>query len=240
MACTRNTDWLADHSVTLPVEIDFRKRPARFDSHVCLRLGVELALDNDVALRPGSLNIAFHERGRPSEICAAVGVVHPKIKFVIFMNDGRGRRHRFIRRQDRRQFLVFHLDHAGGATGRLFIFSRNNANGLADVANFSARHDSFILDKGTELPALEIRTGQDTDHAGEFLGGAHVVGLNSRVSVGTPEDGAIKHAGTIEVGDVMRPARHLLAAIQPGNALSDHAQGCIPSFARQTASTILL
>ena len=61
MAWTRKTDWLADHKRHAAAGLELGQGAAGLDGDMGLGLGGEFALDDDVALRPGGIDIAFLE-----------------------------------------------------------------------------------------------------------------------------------------------------------------------------------
>ena len=147
--------------------------------------------------------------------------------------------HRLSRRQDRRKLLVLHLDHERGAARGPLVFSSDDTDGFADIPDLPDRQNGFVLDEGTKFASLQISTRQDTDHAWKLFRSARVVGLDACMSMRATQNSSMKHSWPVQIRNILRPARHFLARVQPWDAFSNHAHGKPPSFARQTASTIL-
>lgn len=89
----------------------------------------------------------------------------------------------------------------------------------------------------------EIVAGQHRVHARNRQRLAEVVRLDARMRVRAAEEGAVQHAGPVEIGDVLRAAFHLLAHIgareRGANRVRQRGHGLISCAAAAMASTIL-
>ena len=121
--------------------------------------------------------------------------MNPEIGFVFLVNVRRRLRHRLIRRQYRRKFLVLHVDHERGAARGPLVFCGDDTDGFADIPDLAVRQNGFVLDEGTKFASLQISTRQNTDHAWKLFRSARVVGLDTCMSMRATQDSSMKHSG---------------------------------------------
>ena len=232
------------------VGIHLRERAARFERDMRLRLGLIARFENQVALAPAAFDIAFLKTGARTKIGVRSRVEYLDVIGGVFVNDRGVRRKRLLRRERRRQFLVGHLDRGGGCARQRFGLGGDGGHRLADIADLSLGQRMLVLDERAHAPMLlQIVAGDDRVHARHGGGLRDVVADDARMRVRALQQRAMKHVGTIQIGDILCAAGYLLLRLDLRRRLADgkaerlvHADASAGRrvAASSTASTIFL
>jgi len=147
---------------------------------------------------------------------------------------------RFLRRADRVERLVAHVDQVERFGRRLLVPGDDRGERIADVAHMLGRERIFVLaDRQDAEGDGEILAGEHQVHAGMRLGARHVDGLDQRVRVRRAQKLDVQHARQHDVVGKARLAGDLGAAVDAPARLADDFHGAAIRFAASsTASTI--
>ena len=226
--------------------IDFGKSADRLDGEMRLGRRFVVAFDDDVAVRPGAVDIAFGQFGLRGDIAAADGGKDLEIIRQPLVDERRVRRHRFLRRGGDRQFLVVDPDQRRRPAGGLLVFGSDDRDRLAGIAHLAFRDGVLVLDERAHPAVRKILAGEDAGHPRYRQGFANVVSLDDRMGDRAGVDCRVQHVRPDHIGDVLCTAGHLFARVEARQAGADAGCGGIErghglaSEARTTASTIFL
>ena len=226
--------------------IDLRQRADRLDGEMRLGRRLEVALDDHVAVRPGSVDIAFRQLGLRGDIAAADGRKDLEIVRQPLVDERRIGRHGFLRRGGDRQVLVVDPDQRRRPARRLLVLSGGDGDRFARIAHLALGDGGLVLDEGAHAAVREIVAGQHAGNARHGEGGARVVSEDAGMGMRAGVDRSVQHAGPDHVCDIRCPAGHLFPGIEPRQAAADAGRGRIErghgraSEALTTASTIFL
>ena len=122
--------------------------------------------------------------------------------------------------EDRRERLVLDVDLRGRLGGELGRLGRDGGDGVADETDAVGREDGLVLqvDAGVER---EVAAGGDGPHARHPRGPLGPDVEDPGVRVRRADDGDVEEPGELQVGGVLRRARHLLEAVDAGDVGPD-------------------
>ena len=205
-----------------------------------------VAFDDDVAVRPGAVDIAFGQFGLRGNVAAADGGKDLEIVRQTLVDERRVRLNGFLGRGGDRQFLVIDPDQRRCPACGFFVLRCDDGDRLAGIAHLAFRDGGLVLDEGAHAAVREIVAGQHAGDARHRLCFGGDVSFDSGVGDRAGVDRRVQHVGPDHVGDILRPACHLLPCVEPRQADADAGCGGIgrahgrASEARTTASTIFL
>jgi len=232
--------------------VELGNRGDRFQIDV--RLGRHLvdALDDDIAIGPGRLDVAFAEL-LPRDLVDALEAEVRAFLVALELPVDRDRAvfQRRLDAQHRRQFLVVHLDQRRRRAGRGKVGGGDRGDRLADITHDADGERSLVVHEQAPAAVRQIGTGQHRPDAGQGPGGRGVDGKDARARPGAAEDRGVQHARPRKIVGIARRAGQLVggvAARQPradrfGNLVHRPAiPGSLPTARRPAftaASTML-
>ena len=158
-----------------------------------------------------------------------VGVRHPRtlafeidVAVRLGMQDGRVRRQRVLRREDRRQLLVLDVDQSGRLLGELTRIRCDRGDPFADEPNDASRQHGLVEQHAAESDPAEVGSGENGSHAGEVPGRRRVHTDQAGMGVVAAPEGGPQHPGTTDIGGVGRRAGDLVAPVDPVLRLGQH------------------
>ena len=203
-------------------------------------------LDDERSLCKARLKIAVAHLDHRRQVGGCGGRLGKPGGHEPFIDEGRAFCEGRVEGQHRRERLVLHLDEGQGRKGLGPALRRHSRHGMAVVAHLTPGNDvpreigeitaAFTAFDGASSDLGEIRARHHGLDAGGREGRVRLNALDSRMGVRRAQHGPLKHAGQGEVGAKAGPPRHLVHAIGPDRAGSNHLK--IHGFAHAASPRI--
>lgn len=203
--------------------VDLCQGAARLQRQVGLGLGLEMVLDDQIAAGPGALDVALQVRRARTQVALGAGVEHPRIGCRVVVHQ-RGVGLQCIGWIEHRpQHLVIDPDQSRCGARNLHSVGSNACHDLADVSHLAFGKCRLVLDERAHvMTVVQIVAGDDRANTLERHGCGHVVAADAGMRVCALDDGAMQHAGPIQVGNVLRGTAELFSAASScGTGLAD-------------------
>jgi len=126
--------------------------------------------------------------------------------------------HGLLRRTDRLEYLILHLNHTLGLFQNFRRLSGHNADGVAQVVGHTAHRNHGIpifYQVAHLILAGDIRRREHARHARQGQGLAGVNGPDNRPRVGGADSGGVEHSLHIHVVGIQPRPLDLLCRIHP-------------------------
>ena len=197
----------------------------RLHVDVVLLLCGERVLEHAARARKLGLDVAVG----PASVGAEVGQVglfrvHERARVLrgVVVNARRVRRERLGNVEHGGQLLVLDLDERERLVRGVRRLRGDGGDALADEAHLVDREDGEVAHHAPD-PVGTLRTGEDSVHAGQALGGRGVDAHDTSVGVRAAEHLAPQAAFGSEVGGVTEVPTHLVGALDARGAFADYA-----------------
>ncbi|MDE0148113.1 MAG: hypothetical protein OXM58_07045 [Rhodospirillaceae bacterium] len=194
--------------------VELGNRGDRFQIDV--RLGRHLvdALDDDIAIGPGRLDVAFAELLARDLVDALEAEVRAFLVALEFPMDRD--RAVFQRRRDaqhRRQLFVVHLDQRRRRAGRGEVGSGDRGDRLADIAHHAGGERGLVVDEQAPAARRQVGPGQHRLDAGQRPGGGRIDAEDPRARPGAAEDRGVQHARPRKIVCIARRTGQLVGGV---------------------------
>ena len=212
------------------------------------------AFEDDVAIRPGRLDIAFAQF-LTGDFVDALG---PQVRALLVAVEIRMHRNRPIFQglfdaQHRRQFLVINLDQRRRGAGGGKIGGGNRGDRLADIAHDAGGERGFVIDEQAPAAGRQVCAREHCLDSGQRPGRGGVDAEDARARIGAAENSGVQHTRPGKVVRIARRTGQLVSGVasrQPfADRVGDGGHGvCAPAPAsaptercpaRTAASTML-
>ena len=203
------------------VAVDLGDARVRFHRVVIDHRKVELVLDDHVRLGKTFGDIAFDKLVMGANIFLGK-CVQPR----------RTVGHRLFHADQRRQLGILDVNLAQRLFCRRLVDGRHRRHRLAGVDHPVHGDDRLILPIAAPHVRADIGkifAGKNRADAGQRLRLPGIDRDNPRMSVGAAQEHAFDHPWNDQIGDILRPARDLIGAVDPRHRVADHGKAAFVS-----------